>query len=154
MERILKSKTGRIRRVSPPGSIRWLVAAGLACAIFIAMPHGGLPGAAWGQTLPGGIEEFRARNDLRDSQQAGRTDETVRHALAYLQKFPKGRFYDEMLLALADARNKQGRPNAALRVSRNERRSSPRPRWNRGHRKPTRKSTNLSPKPSATCSRS
>lgn len=116
MERILKSKTGRIRRVSPPGSIRWLVAAGLACAIFIAMPHGGLPGAAWGQTLPGGIEEFRARNDLRDSQQAGRTDETVRHALAYLQKFPKGRFYDEMLLALADARNKQGRPNAALRA--------------------------------------
>ena len=116
MERIVTGNAGLIRRVMPRGSLRWLIAAGLGLAIFTAAVPGGSPGFAWGQTLSNGIEEFRARRDLRDSQQAGRSDETVGHALAYLKKFPTGRFYDEMLLALANARGKQSKPRAALRA--------------------------------------
>ena len=116
MERIVTGNAGLIRRVMPRGSLRWLIAAGLGRAIFPAAVPGGSPGFARVQTLSNGIEEFRARRDLRDSQQAGRSDETVGHALAYLKKFPTGRFYDEMLLALANARGKQSKPRAALRA--------------------------------------
>ncbi|MEE8434439.1 MAG: tetratricopeptide repeat protein, partial [bacterium] len=116
MERILKRNAWFPCRVVLKGSIRRLFAAGLAFAIFTAMLPVLSPVSAWGQSLSSGIEEFRARRDLRDSQQAGRADETVRHALAYLKKFPEGRFYDEMLLALANARSKQGKPRAALRA--------------------------------------
>jgi hypothetical protein len=93
-----------------------LLAPALLAVLLVAAGAGAGGRPAQGQAGTPDIAELRKAIAVRDAQGAGRPEQTVAAAQAYLADYAAGRYADEVLLALAQGHAQLGHPELALQA--------------------------------------
>ena len=105
---------GILNRAAGKVLLRWMPAMLLiATALSTAVLSTAMPRAAQAQ-VPFSLAEIRQIQKVRDMRQGGGPAELASAAQSYLKRFPDGRYGDEALLSLGEAKMRQEKPQEAL----------------------------------------